>query len=577
MLKNLIAGLSLGLGLSLFYYNNFYKKYDYSFFTSSIVDSNVEKIKNVEIVFSDIYKDGKLSKLQNEKEKAIFIFLDKVTIFQKNIVQNSYPTLQALLSDFLKTYNNKDYKEAALFIEKMKTIIRDSSLPAGTKIDLFTELKDFSQSLNDIIKFNSEISSTVLNSEKLLNNSIEDFSKDTVINNATDKIKKIENTKYLLNIFAFCLIIFGFINFFIEYLFIRKNIEDEVSIITETCNSITKGSDADVLLKLKKLRYFKKLKNNIFETIKLLSNKLEFYKDFISELNIPILFKDDDGNVIKNTEYSKIESNSGNNFFIKNDKYYEKEIQGGCEYFCYVSKDNIRKNLDKDIILDIKSADYSKISPELKELVVKIKESEVENTKYISKYNKLISRTKSVINRIRVKDLEDKNQKKLLEDEIENLKEAALKTIKISEKIVELKDTIEVFVNNHKQIEAVIENINVNKDYFNKDIESLVALIYDFNYSQKLIDAYYKNILLKKDSDTNSLLEIKARLALMNSELTKIKQAFFKYGVSQNQSNSIDKNKLKSFELFYNELFLDLESNHIITNSDSLSTNNEVD
>lgn len=559
MFKNFTAGVCLALGLLLFYYSSFYKKYDYSYFIDSIVASNVEKLKNIESIFSDIYKDGKLNNLQSEKEKAIYTFLDKTTIFKKNIVQNNYPTLQVLFDDFLKTYNNKDYNIAVEFVERMRTVVRDSSLLAGEKIDLFTEIKDISQSLNDIYKYNSDIVYIVSSTKKKLNDSIDDFSKDTVIKNSSEKIKKIENTKYLLNIISFCLILFGLVNFLFEYLYIRKNIDYEVKIITETCNSITKGSDADVLLKLKKLRYFKKLKNNIFETIKMLSNKLEFFKDLILEINIPISFKDDEGNITKNNEYNKIESYIGNSFFIKNEKYYEKQNQGSCEYFCYMSKDNIRKNLDEDIILDIKNSDYSKLSPELKELVIKIKETDLEKTKLITKFNRLLTRTKSFINKLRVKNLENNNYNKSLEKEILNYKEAITSTKKVCEKIVAFKESIKSFIDNYNKVEAVFENLNVSKEFLNKDVDNLEEIVKDFYYSQNLLDAFYKNLILKNFKDTTSILEIKARLSNLSSVLTNFKQTFLKYKVSQDQGFSIDMNKLKYLETFYNELLIDLE------------------
>ena len=566
MLRNILASILLIFSFLILYYLNFYNKFNYYYYASSILENSENKLKNIELVISKIGASS--SKLMQEKNNFKNKFISKLLVYQKNIIKNDYNTLQALFLKFINQHLAGDYKALKANIVKTRTVIRNSSLESGAKIRLFNEVRAFSLALNDYINADNTFTKYLKEAELDLGSAIDVFSKDTLNKFALEKIKDFEETRYLLNVIAYIALFFGLLLFLLEYFTIKKRIKYEVKALSDACDSIRNGSEPEILIKLKRMHYFTKIKHTLFETIKFLNNKIDYFKDLLNDIKIPLKYTDDEGVTISNSEYNNLEIKD-EDFMLVNNNFYEKRNNSYCEYYSHIDKNKAKVIIEKELINNMAKDECSKLSDEAISYLNRVKEEKLLKKKYISKHKKALFRLNKAIKLYRQLKNDHKRIKSVIDSNVNESSNYLTKTLKISEDINLFGNSIAHLRNDYDNELRLTQNLDVLKDFFSDNINKIGIVYSELETYQKTLDVLYKDLQVQ-DIDMYEAIVLKNKGSNISKELENIRHTFYKFEALLKNIKLIDEEKIKDLESLYKNLFSEVDDLNISLEKNSL-------
>jgi len=556
--KIVLSSILLTVFFILFYYINFSKKHDYYYYSKIIHNSNISRVNQLKEEFS-VYL-SKDSDYEEIYKKSLSSFLNKLLNFQKNIIENNYPTLQILFNKYKDSFSKSDYVSLKKIVDEMKNIIRDSSLNSETKISLYTQIREFTLSLEDLLNIQSKVSKKAISINSLISNKFNDFLNSVEDTNALAKLNNFEEEKIIVNVFLLLILLISLGILYYDILSFKNIIRKEKNKILVTCDAIKQSFNTEVLLKLKSINYFNSLKNNLYETLKVFNNKIDYYKDLFYYLKIPFKYKEEDSVEIKNKAYVDLETEKDlKDFFILNDKFYKKYEDSNYEYYNYIDKDILLSQVEKEILYKIEKNDTSKFSNDTRLFFEKLNIDKVKTHRYFSKYLNANRRLRKIINTYRSLNIEHKN-----------LQEQVKQTNNLASFYIDKKNNLKVHLNkldysiNNLKIKLAFEKEELNnfkdtKSLFNSNIKTISLLKIEFGNILNKLDAIYKNININ-NLDCEAILELKGIFTKIIADADKLKQTLLTFSLSIYESNRLDFKELNEFGLYAKDLNDEVEN-----------------
>ncbi|MBN1113771.1 MAG: hypothetical protein JXA66_00380 [Oligoflexia bacterium] len=349
-------------------------------------------------------KDNGILKIEKKADELREKFIQANYRFLEDVTRNSYRTLTSLSIKTSERFASGDNSAVLTRLGEMRNVVRDSGLSTDEKITLYKGIRGLEEIVNGIRETDREIA--LVKKQKTASgkagvaNITEEMSKS--IQAKQSKLSELGSYKTFLAVFCFLFLIAGLAGIVYESGQVRRNYGKESAEIAKTLNSIMDGADSEVLIRLKRMQFFEEIKIALYETLRIFSGQMLFYRECLSDMDIPVFFKGD-GNEYVNpamdnlcAELGIYPDNMGEMFFYR-DRLYTRS--GDENIFCIFSADFflLKDFVDQEISVLLESENISGIPENIRELYRKYKVLEHKKDGLLAKKNVAETRLRTVM------------------------------------------------------------------------------------------------------------------------------------------------------------------------------------